>query len=233
MYFDSRPIPELRTLSFNGREIEWVEEYKYLGLTITNKMSYFIHINNVVNHVSRFVGTFHCLRKVLPRSVLLMLYSSFVMPHIPLHIEIWGSAPAVYLSKLDIKINMLLRSIVGVKYIDFRPVLHTTDMYNQLGILKLKNVFKLRFYSLLVSLLNGSRPELFDLILAPYLKDHNHTTINRMFRIPLVLSEVERRAASYQLINVYQDLPPQYCITERNSQSTLVRSFKRFLLSMQ
>ena len=88
MYFDSRPVPDLRNLSFNGQLIEWVEEYKYLGLTLTSKMSYSIHINNVVSRVSRFIGTFYCLRVVVPRFVLTMLYSSFVMPHILLHIEI-------------------------------------------------------------------------------------------------------------------------------------------------
>ena len=68
------------------------------------------------------------------------------MPHILLHIEIWGAAPAVHMSRLNVKINMLLRSIMGVRYIGGRPTLDTS-MYNQLGILKLKNVFKLRLHS--------------------------------------------------------------------------------------
>ena len=69
MYFDSRPIPDLQDISFNGHVIEWVVEFKYLGLTITNKMSFSNHINNVVNHISRFVGTFSCLRAILPFSI--------------------------------------------------------------------------------------------------------------------------------------------------------------------
>ena len=142
MYFDSRLVPDFRNLSFNGQLIEWVEEYKYLGLTLTSKMSYSIHINNVVSCESRFIGTFCCLRVVVPRSVLTMFYSSFVMPHRLLHIEIWGAAAAVHMSRLNIKINRLLRSNMGVMYIDGRPTLDTTSMYNQLGILKLKNVFQ-------------------------------------------------------------------------------------------
>ena len=134
-------------------------EYKYLGLALTSKMSYSIHISNVVSRVSRFIGTFYCLRVVVPRFVLKMLYSSFVMPHILLHIEIWGAAPAVHMSRLNVKINFLLRSMMGVRYIGGRPTLDTRRMYNQLGILKLKNVFRLRLYSLLVSLLNGSLPD--------------------------------------------------------------------------
>ena len=134
---------------------------------MTSKMSYSIHINNVTTRISRFVGTFHCLRSVIPRTVLLLLYSSFVLPHILLHIEIWGAAPAVHISKLDVKINMLLRSILGVRYVDGRPTVDTTTMYNQLKILKLKNVFKLRLFSLLLSLLRGSNPGLHEQLLLP------------------------------------------------------------------
>ena len=233
MYFDSRPVPNLRKLSFNGQEIEWVDEYKYLGLTMTSKMSFSIHINNVVSRVSRFIGTFFCLRKVVPKTVLIMLYFSFVLPHILLHIEIWGAAPAVHISKLNVKINMLLRSIVGVRFVEGRPTLDTTTMYNQLGILKLKNLFKLRIYGLLVSLLNGSRPELFEVLLAQYLTLHNYATRNRAFRMPLVSCEVERQAVSYQLINLYNNIPVQFCNTDGNSYQSLVISFKKHLFSIQ
>ena len=114
--------------------------------------------------------------KVCPNNALFLICYA----HILLHIEIWGAAPAVHMSRLNVKINMLLRSIMGVMYIGGTPNLDTTSMYNQLGILKLKNVFQLRLYSLLVSLLNGSLPDFFNLFLAPYLTAHNFATRGRM-----------------------------------------------------
>ena len=233
MYFDSRPVPDLQNLSFNSQLIDWVEEYEYLGLTLTSKVSYSIHINNVVSRLSRFIGTFYCLRVVIPRFVLTMPYSSFVMPHILLHTDIWGTAPAVHMSRLNVKINMLLRSIMGVGYIGGRPTLDTTSMYNQLGILKLKNVFKLRLYSLLVSLLNGSLPDFFNLFLAPYLMAHDYATRGRIFRTPLVSCEVEHRAVSYQLIRLYEEIPPQYCNIGNSSHGRLVRHFRQHIYSVQ
>ena len=148
------------------------------------------------------------------------------MPYILLHIEIWGAAPAVHMSRLNVKINMLLRSIMGVRYIGGRLTLDTTSMYNQLGILKLKKVFKLRLYSLLVSLLNGSLPDFFNLFLVPYLTAHNYATRGRIFRTPLVSCEVERRAVSYQLIRLYEEIPAQYCNIDNSSHGRLVRHFK-------
>ena len=233
MYFDSRPIPELRNLSFNDQIIEWVEEYKYLGLALTHKMSFSLHINNIVTRISRFIGTFSCLRVVVPRSILTMLYSSFVLPHILLHIEIWGAAPEVHKSRLDIKINMLLRSILGVSYVNGRPTIDTTSMYNQLGILKLKNVYKLRLYNLLISLLSGSLPDLFEMLLGPYLTVHNYSTRQRIFRTPFVSCEVERRAVAYQLIHLYNDIPFQYINTNGNSLKRMVKLFKQHVFYEQ
>ena len=138
-----------------------------MGLTLTNKMSFSSHINNVVNRIRFFVGTFYVLRAVLPESVLKMLYHSFVQPHVLLHIEIWGAAPTVYMRRLEIKINMLLRSMLGVRYDGGRPVQDTTSMYRQLGILKVYNVFKLRMFKLLVVLLNGPWPKFHDLLFRP------------------------------------------------------------------
>ena len=144
-----------------------------------------------------------------------------------------GATPAVRISRLNVKMNMLLRSIIGVKFVEGRPTLDTTTMYNQLGILKLKNLLKLRIYGLLVSLLNGSRPELFEVLLAQYLTLHNYATRNRAFRMPLVSCEVERQAVSYQLINLYNNIPVQFCNTDGNSHQSLVKNFKKHLFSIQ
>ena len=232
MYFDSRPVPELPCITFDHQAIEWVEEYKYLGLILTNKMSFANHINSVVKRISRFVGTFHCLRAFVPKPVMIMLYSSFVLPHLLLHIEVWGASPAVYMSRLEIKINTLLRTILGVRYIEGRPILDTTLMYKQLGILKIKSVFKYRLLGLLISILNGTRPDFYDLLLAPALSVHGYGTRNRNFRIPLVSCEVEQRALTYQLIRLYEEVPPQF-IDVTITANTLLRNFKKYILLEQ
>ena len=196
-------------------------------------MSYSLHISNVVSRISRFVGTFHCLRVIVPKSVLTMLYSSFVLPHILLHIEIWGAAPEVHISRLNIKMNKLLRAILGVSYVNGRPTMDTTIMYNQMGILKLNNVYKLRLYNLLVNLLSGLLPDLYEMLLGPYLTAHNYSTRQRIFRNPFVSCEVERRAVAYQLVRLYNDIPSQYINTNGNSLKRMMKKFKQHVFSEQ
>ena len=98
----------------------------------------------------------------------------------------------------------------------------TTLMYKQLGILKIKSVFKYRLFAFLIGLLSGALPDFCELLL----------TRNRNFRIPQVSCEVERRALSYQLIKLFEDVPPQFVDTS-NSAKILLRNFKKYILSEQ
>lgn len=233
MYFNSKPVPELPDILFDGKKIEWVNSFKYLGLTITNKMSFSEHIDGVVNRVSRFSGTFYSLRFILPVSLLRMLYRSFVVPHLILHIEIWGASPMVYMKKLDIKVNTLLRLIMGVQYLEGRPTMSTNYMYRQMGLLRVENIYKLRMYRLLVTLMKGLYPYLFDLLLRPYNNSHNYMTRGRTFRYPLIVCEIERRAVSCQLIHLYDCVPDNFSDFNDFTLKRLMNNFERHLLAGQ
>ena len=61
MMFRSRPTQDLPSITFGGEEIEWITEFKYLGITISNNLSFSRHINNISLNVSRMTGSFTCL----------------------------------------------------------------------------------------------------------------------------------------------------------------------------
>ena len=67
MIFKLRTLPELPDVSFFGQKIEWVLDFKYLGVTITNNMSFSKHINNIMNKVSQITGTFLSLKNIVPK----------------------------------------------------------------------------------------------------------------------------------------------------------------------
>ena len=87
MSFSSHTIPLLEEIKFDDQPIEWMNEYKSLGLTLSNKMTYSLHIEYAVNRVSRFSGVFYTLKNILPFYVLKLLYNSFVLPHLLLHAQ--------------------------------------------------------------------------------------------------------------------------------------------------
>ena len=166
MMFRSRITPELPSLYFGGEEIEWISEFKYLGVTITSNLSFAKHINNISLKVSQITGTFTCLRTIVPRNILIKLYYALVFPHLSGHVIVWGSAPPTHLKRLTVRVNNLLRVILGVTWENGRPTMGTDDMYRELGLLRLNNIYKLNLYKLLRLLIDGKLPEFWELLMA-------------------------------------------------------------------
>ena len=166
----------------------------------------------------------------MPRNILIKLYYALVFPHLSGHVVIWGSAPPSHLRCLTVRINNLLRTILGVTWVNGRPSLSTGEMFRQLGLLQLNNIYRLNLYKLLRLLIEGELPEFWELLLARHTTPHLYNTRGLGFRHPYVSCEVERRALSYQLIKLLEELPPN--LLEMNFQSS-IKHFKKLLLTDQ
>ena len=194
-------------MNFDGKIVEWVDEYKYLGLHINNKMCFASHIDKISSQVSRFSGVFYSLCKIFRRRLLIPLYFTFILPHLSLHIKIWGAALDCHFRKLAVWQNQKLRTILAIGYIDFIPSVRTGEMYRNLKVLTVKNLFKLQLLKFMVVLLNDELPIFYDMILRPLVLPHGYNTRTRKFRHPLLSCEVERRARAHQIMLLYEETP--------------------------
>ena len=231
MFFSSRPCSVLEDIVFGSEVIEWVSEFRYLGLNITNKMSYALHIDKVSTRISQYTGVFYNLNKILPRRILLLLYFALILPHLTLHIVIWGAAPDTYIKKLMIKQNKLLRAMLGVETVNGRPLVQTKDMYKNLGLLTVESLYKLHLFKFMVLVLKGNLPSFYELLIRPLLYSHNYHTRRGSFRHPLVVCEVERRGVTHQLVLLYDEIQPEFYIDV--SVHTAANKYKKALLSSQ
>ena len=230
LMFKSRLTADRPSFSFGGEDIEWVNEYKYLGITITNNLNFSKHIDNISLKVSRMTGTFTCLRTIIPKNILLKLYYALVFPHLTNHIIVWGSSPPSHLKLLIVRINNILRTIMGVRWENYRPVVSNNDLYKELNALKLNSIFKLHLYKMLRLLLDGELPDFWQLLMANHVSSHSYNTRGTRFRHPNIVCEIERRALSFQLILMLDDLPAS--ILEIPTL-TSIKHFKKALLANQ
>ena len=230
MIFTSRPTSNLPIMLFGGKEIEWISEFKYLGFTITNSLNFAKHISNVALNISRITGSIVNLRSILPTHILLKLYYALAFPHISNHIEVWGASPTSQLRNLYVRINSMLRIILGVTRINGRPTMSNNDLYKQLGLLKLSSVYKYNLFKFLKLLLEGMLPEFWNILMADYVAPHSYNTRQIRLRHPALVCEIERRAMSHQLILLYESVPIN--ILERN-YSAAIAQFKRLLIDSQ
>ena len=232
MYFTSRPEPDnLENINFGTEKIEWVSEMKYLGVIVSSKLTFQSHIEKVTAKLSRYIGVFSQLNKTVPLEVLKLLYFSFIVPHLCLHIVVWGASPDFHLNKLKTKQNTLLRIILKVRYENGRPVVGNIELYKNLMVLNLDNLYKLHLFKFLVLMLHGRLPNFYDMLLRPLISDHGYNTRAGVFRHPLLNSEIERRSVTHQVILLYDSLPRDFYVDV--TAYTAVKKYKRFLLSSQ
>ena len=215
---------------FAGSVIEWVEEFKYLGLIITNKLSFNKHINKVSLNISRITGIFTNLRSVVPLEVLFKIYYALAYPHLMNHIVIWGSAPISHLRILTTRLNNMLRVILGIRWVDGRPVVSTDTMYKRNKVLKIGSIYKLSLFKLLRQLLDGTLPDMFSYLLEPHLSLQNYTTRNGIFRHPAITCEIERRFLPCQLITLYNSIAAEDL---NQNISGCIKKYKKYLVDNQ
>ena len=230
MVFKSRFLPSFPDISFYGVNIEWVTEYKYLGIILTNTMNYSKHINVVANKISQITGTFTNLRNLVPLYVLKKLYYALVYPHLNLNIIVWGSAPVSHVKPLRVRLNNLLRTMLGVTWNGWVPSRSTSEIFNLLTFLNVFSIFKLNLFKFLKNILDGNLPDFYDLLLARYVAPHDYGTRHIGFRCPDLTCEVERRGLSYQLVKLLEELPDGLIDLGFISAT---RQYKRALLSGQ
>ena len=230
MMFTSRPTTNLPVMLFDGKEIEWVSEFKYLGLTITRNLSFAKHISNISLNVSRITGSIMNLRNILPMQILVKLYYALAFPHISNHIVVWGSAPVCHLKNLTVRINNMLRIILGIYKINGRPTMSNSELYKRLELLNLKSIYHFNLFKLLRLLLDGKLPQFWNLLMSENIASHEYNTRHSRFRHPALACEVERRALPHQLILLHESVPKNFL--EMNFNTSL-KIYKKSLLESQ
>ena len=78
------------SLKIDNSNIEWVTNFNFLGLTISDNLEWETHVQNIANKCSRTTGILNKLKHILPASISLMLYNSLLLPQLNYWILAWG-----------------------------------------------------------------------------------------------------------------------------------------------
>ena len=81
--------------------LERVDRLRILGLTLTNKLSWFPHLFSIVRRASRSLYVIRCLRNVLPRKELITIYHALITSIFLYASPVFGNAPSSFFVKLD------------------------------------------------------------------------------------------------------------------------------------
>lgn len=141
-------------LIVNNNEIENVSTMQFLGVKISENLTWDTHINEIASKVSKVVAVLSRLKHELPFNVLLTIYDSLIFSRLNYAITSWGNSNVTKLKRLETLQKKAIRSITKSPYNS-----HTGPLFYRLNRLPLKHQFTYECCKIYYKKLSGILPE--------------------------------------------------------------------------
>lgn len=123
-------------LVINNVTLQAVEQEKYLGLILDNKLSWKPHINSLRSKITSLTGALRRIVRCLPKRVRYTIYNSLIKPNLEYLIEIWGSAAKTNLKPLQISQNKIMKVLFN-----YKRLTPTSSIYKDTKILNISQTY--------------------------------------------------------------------------------------------
>ena len=133
MIFFKHPkiIPKLNIWA-NGNQIDEVQEFNFLGITIDQNITWTPHIRKISIKISRVIGVLRKLKHIFPQHIFRLIYNSLIHPHLIYGLNLWGFKHK--------RITILQKK--AIRILAFRPYIsHSTSAFKELKIPMLKDLY--------------------------------------------------------------------------------------------
>ena len=137
------------TLKIDNTNIEQVDEFNFLGLTLDANLTWKKHVNKIANKCSKTTGVLNKLKHILPLDIKTLLYNSLILSHINYCITVWG-----YKGSRIVRIQKKAVRIITLN----RYNSHTEPLFKTLQILKIDDRLKLQELKFFYKSRHGNEP---------------------------------------------------------------------------
>ena len=128
-------------LKIDGKCIRKVDQSKFLGVHIDNKISWRPHIHKIITKVSQTIGIIGRAKTFMNETQLTMLYNTMVLPHLQYCLINWGNF------RLDSNVR-LRNKLLGLQKCLMRIICnsnrmsHADPLFNRLNALKIDDLYE-------------------------------------------------------------------------------------------
>lgn len=220
MLHSNKSLANNSCLKIRNVEIKRVNQTKFLGIIVDDKLTFKNHIDQVVKKISRSCGILRKVSQFVPHYVIKKLYLSIVYPHLTYGIEAWGSSGK---TSLDRVINVQNKCI---KLVNFSICNDILTMYKRESLLTFENIYKyvviLKFYRYFILASN----EYFTSKVNSYQTDHAFNTrfkSQSCLKLPFYSKTKSQTSFIYRSIKYWNTIPQDVKVL------TSYQSFKKNL----
>ena len=229
MMFTKKPIKLERSNVFlGGMELDIVEEFKYLGVTLDPTLSFKKHIKLTANRIKFNLQNFKQIRSSMTITSAKMFLHSMIFSHIDYCITTWSLAGNTILKPIE----MLFKQ--SIKILDQKPLsYHQCNILGKYNMLNFGNFIHFKNCCLIYKVFHGLAPPSLSTFIKPR-SDRGYCT-RASFRgdleIPLRKTTFGQTVLSIRGGHFWNSIPTN--IRECPTYCTFKKHFKLFLKSSQ
>ena len=148
-------IIQLPLLQIAGTNIEFIDNFNFIGLTINKHLTWTSHINILSAKISKTIGVLKSLKHFLPTDILRTVYNSLIVCHLNYGILLRGTQLAEN-DKLHKLLKRAVRIITSNSYLS-----HSEPLFAQLCRLKSCDIYKCQLLKFIFKLVHKQLPQYF------------------------------------------------------------------------
>ena len=193
-------ILQLPQISIAQTDIEFVDNFNFLGITIDSHLNWAAHINLIASKILKTTAVLNKLKYILPQSVLITIYISLIQCYFNYGILAWGHQTNRLLNLQ----KRIIRIITCSNYIA-----HTSPLFLNLGLLKINDIYKLQQFKFYYKLQNLQLPNYFYKMTYPTnIQIHGiNTRSGSNLHTPRVNHEFARNCIRFRLVQTNNTAP--------------------------
>ena len=211
---------------FGDSILERVTNIKFLGVIMTETLTWTDHMNYIISKINKNVGYFYKARRILDQKQLINLFQSFVEPYITYCLPVWGG----YIN-MDTDSNPLTKIINRLKRImTFTKRTHLAN--NKITLQNLKQYYTLEMAKTAYYHLHEPHdsPPIYHQLLTQIQDQHRRetrlsSTLN--LTLPKFKNNYGKHSFNYSIAKVWNSLP--YPIKLSKTKHTFLDAVRRYM----
>ena len=209
----------------NNETVEQVQEFKYLGLIIDNKLNWSSHIKLLATKLSRTLGLLYKVRHFLDKKSLLLILNSMFLSHLQYGIICWGRCNQTAMKTISTLLNKVLRCINFSNFHD-----SSTPLYIKYNLLKVEDIFKLEVIKFMYKWSKGNLPPTFNNYFNTIDNMHKHNTrySKNNYFMSRKVTKVGMGALDYIGVRLWREVPAD--LKKISFCNTFARHMKRYFV---
>ena len=137
--------------------IDEVNDFKFLGVIIDNKLTWKMHITYICTKISQVIGVLAKIRYKISQAAAMLIYESLIAVHFCYCNIVWGAACTSFLEPLYILQKRALKIVLHLPRLT-----HSDDIFLKANKLSLHELFERNSLSFVYSIINHISTPVFD-----------------------------------------------------------------------